>query len=413
MRWSSSISTEIQLDGAVAECSETLEAGLAGQPPDLVAGFVSPHFSDRWTRLPSLLARRFPKAVLLGCSANGVVGGGHEIEGERALAVMAAHLPGVRLTPLVVRPGEFVDLEAICPPVAAVATAGSAGATAGSAGATAGSAGASRPAGQPLPHLIVLPDPFSCPVETLVAELDRLFPGCVKIGGMASAARQPGDNLLWAGEEAVHGGAVALALEGALAVDTIVAQGCRPIGLPMFVTMGHGHLIQQLDGQRPLDVLRELHQASSPRDRELFRGSLFLGVVMRDGESEYGPGDFLIRNLLQLDPETGVLAVAAEVHEGSVVQFHLRDAQTSADDLHAHLRSRTLEPPPAGALLFSCLGRGRGLYGAPDHDSQAFAARFGRVPLGGFFCNGEIGPVHGRTFLHGYTSSFGLFRAAG
>jgi small ligand-binding sensory domain FIST len=101
--------------------------------------------------------------------------------------------------------------------------------------------------------------------------------------------------------------------------------------------------------------------------------------------------------------------VAAEVREGSVVQFHLRDAQTSADDLAAHLRERAREPRPAGALLFSCLGRGRHLYGAPDHDSSVFAARYGGVPLGGFFCNGEIGPVHGRTFLHGYTSSFGLF----
>jgi small ligand-binding sensory domain FIST len=326
--------------------------------------------------------------VLLGCSANGVVGGGREIEGERALAMMAAHLPGIGVTPLVMRPGEFMDLEAVCPRIADVATDGAA------------------------PHFVVLPDPFSCPAETLIGELDRLFPGCVKIGGLASAARQPGGNLLWAGKEPVHGGAVGLALEGELAMDTIVAQGCRPIGLPMFVTMGHGHLIQQLDDRRPLDLLRELYDAASPRDRELFRGSLFVGIVMREGESEYRPGDFLIRNLIQLDAESGVLAVAAEVHEGSVVQFHLRDAQTSADDLHAHLRDQAAERP-AGALLFSCLGRGRQLYGAPDHDSQAFAARYAKVPLGGFFCNGEIGPVHGRTFLHGYTSSFGLFRQAG
>jgi small ligand-binding sensory domain FIST len=247
----------------------------------------------------------------------------------------------------------------------------------------------------------------------LVGELDRLFPRSVKIGGLASGARQPGGNLLWAGGEAAHGGAVALALEGEIAIDTIVAQGCKPIGLPLFVTNGRGHVIRELDGRRPLDLLRELYEAASPRDRELFRGSLFVGVVMREGESEYGPGDFLIRNVVQLDGETGVMSIAADVREGSVVQFHLRDAETSADDLRHHLSDGPIGGTPAGALLFSCLGRGRHLYGSPDHDSQMFAARYGRVPMGGFFCNGEIGPVHGRTFLHGYTSSFGLFRDAG
>jgi small ligand-binding sensory domain FIST len=386
MRWASAVSTELQLDAAVAECADTLDEQLGGASPDLVAGFVSPDFADRWSRLPGLLARRFPGAALVGCSANGVVGGGREVEGERALALVAAHLPGVRITPLVVRPGAFVDLEAVCPRIATI--------------------------GAESAHFVILPDPFSCPAETLIGELDRLFPGCVKLGGLASGAQQPGANLLWAGEEKVHGGAVAVALEGGIAVDTIVAQGCRPIGVPMFVTMGHGRQVLELDGRRPLDLLRELYEGASARDRELFKGSLFLGVVMREGESEYGRGDFLVRNLIQIHPKTGVLDVAAEVREGSVVQFHLRDAQTSADDLAAHLESQARDARPEGALLFSCLGRGRQLYGAPDHESQAFAARFGGVPLGGFFCNGEIGPVQGRTFLHGYTSSLGLFRPA-
>jgi small ligand-binding sensory domain FIST len=394
MRWASSISSESRLDGAIAECADAIEADLDGPPPDLVAAFVSPHFSESWSRIPSILARRFPHAVSLGCSGGGVLAAGREIEEDRAFAMIGAVLPGVRLTPLVVRPGDFVDLESACPRVAEVC------------------AGANAKQSRP-PHFVVLPDPFSCPSQTLIAELDRLFPRSVKIGGLASGARQPGGNVLWAGGEAVHGGAVALALAGELTIDTIVAQGCRPIGLPLFVTAGHGQIIRELDGRRPLDLLRELYEASSPRDRELFRGSLFVGVVMREGESMYGPGDFLIRNLVQLDADTGAMAIAAGVREGSVVQFHLRDAETSAEDLRHHLSDAQSHDAPAGALLFSCLGRGRHLYGVPDHDSRMFSARYGRVPIGGFFCNGEIGPVHGRTFLHGYTSSFGLFRDVG
>jgi small ligand-binding sensory domain FIST len=94
-----------------------------------------------------------------------------------------------------------------------------------------------------------------------------------------------------------------------------------------------------------------------------------------------------------------------------VVQFHLRDARTSADDLDQLLARH--RGTPAGSLLFSCLGRGTHLYGRADHDTDLVRRHFGDVPLGGFFCNGEIGPVQGTTFLHGYTSAFGLFRPRG
>ena len=261
------------------------------------------------------------------------------------------------------------------------------------------------------PHFVLLPDPFSCAVEPLLGLLDRTFPTSTKIGGLASGGRQPNGNLLWSGEEVTTEGAVGVALRGALLLETLVAQGCRPIGQPVFVTSCRENLILELDGKRPLEVLQEIYETAEDRDRELFRHSLFLGVGMREGETEYHVGDFLVRNLLRIDQTSGAITVAAQPEQGTVVQFHLRDAVTSAEDLEAHLADLSRETAPEGALLFSCLGRGKRLYGQPDYDSRAFAARCGHVPLGGFFCNGEIGPVQGRTFLHGYTSSFGLFRA--
>lgn len=167
-------------------------------------------------------------------------------------------------------------------------------------------------------------------------------------------------------------------------------------------------MIHTLDGRPPVAVLRELYERATPQDQELFQQSLFLGVVMVASRQEYHQGDFLIRNVIGADGTTGALAVGALVSTGQVVQFHLRDARTSADDLGSLLAR--YEETPIGALLFSCLGRGRGLYGHGDHDPAALRQRCGDVPLGGFFCNGEIGPVHGTTFLHGYTSAFGLFR---
>jgi small ligand-binding sensory domain FIST len=209
-------------------------------------------------------------------------------------------------------------------------------------------------------------------------------------------------------------GLVGVAMCGDIEVDTIVAQGCRPIGEPMFVTGCQRNIVRELDGRPALKVLQELYQHLEARDQELFRHSLFLGIVMDESRQQYRQGDFLIRNIVGMDSATGALAIGAMLRESLVVQFHLRDAETSAEDLDEllarHARGghgRGVE----GSLLFSCLGRGAALYGRPDHDSEVFRRRLGEIPLGGFFCNGEIGPLHGSTFLHGYTSAFGLFRS--
>ena len=203
-------------------------------------------------------------------------------------------------------------------------------------------------------------------------------------------------------------------LRGNVVMDTIVAQGCRPIGEPLFVTWAEENILCQIDGRRATEVLSELYDSLSESDRELFRSSLFLGVVMNEGQQVYEQGDFLIRNVIGMDPDSGVLAVGERLSNGQVVQFHLRDALTSATDLEIMLERCKQDlggSNPEGALLFSCLGRGEQLYGVADHDSRMIAEQLGQLPIGGFFCNGEIGPVGGRSFLHGYTSSIAVFRA--
>jgi len=266
------------------------------------------------------------------------------------------------------------------------------------------------------PHFVLLPDPFSFDAETFLRGLDRAYPRSQKVGGLASGAQQPGGNVLFLGRAVHRSGLVGVALAGDISVDTIVAQGCRPIGQPMFITKCQGNILWGLDGQPAVTVLEDLYERLDPGDQELARHSLFLGIVMNEAQQEYRQGEFLIRNLIGMDASRGVLAVGAQLREGSVVQFHLRDAKTSAADLEQLLvryeRNRQAMQPQ-GALLFSCLGRGIHLYGRPDHDTDAFRHHLGELPLGGFFCNGEIGPVQGTTFVHGYTSAFGLFRRRG
>jgi small ligand-binding sensory domain FIST len=260
--------------------------------------------------------------------------------------------------------------------------------------------------------VILLVDPFGADLESWVPALDARFPRGAKIGGIASGAAQPGRNLLFLGESFARAGAVGVVLAGDLSVDTVVAQGCRPVGPPLFVTGTRENVIYELDGERPLDVVQRIFASASPAEQRLFQGALFLGLEMRAEQSRFVSGDFLIRNLLGVDPDSGALHVAASLEGQRVVQLHVRDGAAAAEDLAQRLARLPAEAArdAAGALLFSCLGRGRGLFGAPDHDSRAFARALGPLPLAGFFCNGEIGPVEGQTFLHGYTSAFGILR---
>jgi small ligand-binding sensory domain FIST len=382
LKWASTASTKATLGDAVDEVVGRVGRELP-EGVDLVVAFVSPHHASRYDEVAVTLRARLRPRVLIGCSAGGVIGGGREIEEAPGLSLTAAVLPGVDLSPF--------HVSAVDEP----------------------------PATDPLPQawprahaFLLLAEPFTFDAERFLRLLDERCPHPAKIGGLASGGRHPGKNVLYLDEKVHRSGLVGVALSGEVHVDTLVAQGCRPIGEPMFVTRSIENEIYALDGRGPLDVLQHLHERLEPRDRELFRHSLFLGLVMRERSEVYRRGDFLIRNLAGLDANRGALLVAARVPEGTIVQFHLRDASASAEDLEQMLSSLApeLRAETRGSLIFSCLGRGKYLYGRPDHDTDAFRRHLGDVPLGGFFCNGEIGPVQGTTFLHGYTSSFGLFR---
>jgi small ligand-binding sensory domain FIST len=391
VKWASTVAEDTKAADAVARAADAVTVQLDGRPPDLVVIFVSYHHWAEYERIPELIAARLSAGLLIGCSAGGVIGGGREVEERPGLALNAARLPGVAITPFHLQDNEL--------PAAAAATGDWEHLL--------------RVPATPEPHFLLLPDPFSFDAESFVRGLDTAYPRSRKIGGLASGGRQPGSNALFLGTGVQRSGLVGVALSGNVDVDTIVAQGCRPVGDPMFVTRCQQHILWELDGRRPLEVLQELYERLDQRDQELARHSLFLGIVMREDRVEYGQGDFLIRNIIGSDATSGALAVGATLHESSVVQFHLRDAETSTADLDALLARYAARhhTPPEGSLLFSCLGRGKHLYGRPDQDTDTFRRHLGDVPLGGFFCNGEIGPVHGSTFLHGYTSSFGLFRS--
>ncbi len=362
----------------MAEGVEGLRSELRTDAPDLLVAFASSAHHPQLGAIGAALRAAFPSAVLLGCGGQSVIGGGVEVEEGPGLSVTAGVLPGAVLHPVRIEGDRVPNVPARS-------------------------------------DVLLLADPFTCDVATVAAELDRRGTGAV-VGGLASGADAPGASRLLLGEGLHSDGAVGVAFEG-MRVRTVVAQGCRPVGHPLFVTGCRDDLLTEVDGRPPMAVLQDLYEQGDARERALLSNALFLGLEMRPARTRYERGDFLVRNLLGADDRSGALRVAAPLREQQVVQFHVRDAHTAAEDLSERLgalRARldaAEEPNPAGALLFSCLGRGRGLYGSANHDSDRFRSHLGDVPLGGFFCNGEIGPVEGTTFLHGYTSAFALFGA--
>ena len=390
MKWASHLSTQNNIEACVDESVEAILSQMDGKSVDLTIIFVSPQFKDKYEDIPKLIRDRISSKHFLGCSGGGIIGGGKEAEQQAAFSITCANLPDVEIqgihtdtmklpdqdtAPSVWREWLGVDVEKN-------------------------------------PSFIFLADPFSFQGEEFLAGVDFAYPNSSKVGGLASGAQAQGGNALYLNDKIHNNGLIGLALSGNIGMDTIVAQGCRPIGEPVKVSKCDGTLLTGMDGQPPLELLQSVYEGLDENDKSLVQTSLFLGIEMDPLKDNPQQGDFLIRNIMGVEREIGGIHVGTLLREGQLVQFHLRDKAMSAEDLKLMLtryKANKNFKNTSGALLFSCLGRGQYLYGKPNHDADMFRDHIGDIPLGGFFCNGEIGPVGKTTFLHGYTSSFGIF----
>lgn len=408
MKWANALSTRPSLEAAIAEVVEQAQATLAATA-DLGLVFISSAFASEYSRLMPLLRDRLGDVPIIGCSGGGIVGcdrtgEAQEIEDEPALSLTLAHLPEVKVHTFHFNSDDLPDLDS--PPHTWTQLIDVSPET--------------------QPDFILLADPMS-KINDLLQGLDFAYPGAIKIGGLASSNSMGSGQGLFCNYKLYREGTVGVALSGKIVIEAIVAQGCRPIGQTYRVTEGERNILLGLEADTnlaagncgesrpPLEVLQELIQNLSDDDRMLAQHSLFIGVARSEFKQTLEAGDFLIRQVLGVDPRVGAIAVGDRVRPGQRVQFHLRDAQASAEDLKTLLdRYCQQNPQPEAtqeaALMFSCLGRGAGLYGEPNFDSQLFSKYVGQLPLSGFFCNGEIGPIAGTTFLHGYTSVFGILR---
>jgi small ligand-binding sensory domain FIST len=381
---------------AVSEAEEPtvilreLRDGVSGNldaPAELAVFFFTSPLRDAAVAIAAELRASLQPEVFLGVSCEGIIGGASEIERRPGASLLIGSLPDVTLRPFHIAASEWSsvlgDDERLQQRVGA---------------------------GPEHRGHLVLGDPFTTPVDVLLSRLDETF-HAPTLGGMASGGNAPGSNLLLLNGEAYTDGVIGVGLGGALRLDTVVSQGCRPVGQPMVVTRAEGNLILEL-GRRPaLEAAQEMLNTLPSEDHELLRASgLFVGVVIDEYRESFDRGDFLVRGLMGVDGEQGALAVGDVVRPGQTVQFHVRDAATAHEDLQALLEPQRAGDLPAGGLVFSCNGRGQRMFEQPHHDVRTVLSTLPGVPLAGFFAMGELGPVGGKSFIHGHTASLALFR---
>ncbi|MBL0927462.1 MAG: FIST C-terminal domain-containing protein [Phycisphaerales bacterium] len=397
----SALSEHVEPLMAAEQVCEAVKPAFEAAAPDLVLVFVSGRHAEQTEELAGFVRRSLGPAALLGLTAEGVLAGEREVEQRAAVAVFAASLPGTTL-----RTFAYKQIPHAMPddPAALAQLAEAVG------------------IGPDARGVFFLADPFTVPASPAVAAfsaLPRVVTGLRRlpvIGGLASASSSPGRNVLVCDDAAMRSGGVGLVVSGDVAVDTLVSQGCRPIGRPMLITGASRNLIKTLGGRRALSVLRETLAALSPEDKDLVNTKgVYIGRVINEYKPRFGRGDFLIRGIAGIDEETGVVSVGDHVAAGQTVQFHLRDARTASEDLSLLLSAQQLQSRPVGGLLFTCNGRGSRLFDEPDHDARMVSGAFTApgvppLPLAGFFAAGEIGPIGDRSFLHGHTAALALIR---
>ena len=384
--------------GTGLDWREALDEALGGLPAlagsagvDLALLFASADYAADYAELLAAAQKALGARCLIGCSGQGVIGRDREVEHEPAISVLAFSLPGVELHALHLEEEEIEDEAA----TAALIQEGV--------------------EHSEVKAWLLFADPFSFDADRLLALLVGSYPGAPLVGGLASGDFGRQQTFLFLGGQVFDQGAVALAIGGPYRVQTVVSQGAEPIGETWTITSVQGNLVETL-GMRPaVDILLETFRALTPETQERARTNLLVGLAMDEYRDEFGRGDFLIRNLMGIDRERGAIAIGAMPRVGQTLQFQLRDpAAADADlvELLGRAKSELAGQTPAGALLCSCNGRGIGLFGAPDHDARTVSEILGPLPLAGFFCNGEIGPVGGKPFLHGFTASIALILPA-
>jgi small ligand-binding sensory domain FIST len=375
------VSTAPDARQAAVEATKHARDELTGEAPSLAVLLGSRSHTEQAAEVLDAVQEIVEPPALIGCVAQAIVAGRHEIEDKPAVAVWLASGLAAETFQL-----DFMRTH--------------------SGGLLAGYR-FDRTAHDL--HLL-MPDPYTFPSNLLIGHLNTDLPGTPMVGGVVSGGLRRGDTRLFRDRDVLTSGAVGVRLPGVRGVP-IVSQGCRPIGDPYIVTGADGAVVTELGGRPPVQRLRKIIEGLPPEEQELVSHGVQIGIVVDEHLAAPGQGDFMLCGLLGADTSTGAIEIGEAVEVGATVQFQVRDAAGADKDLRLAMERAATQLPgrPVGALLFTCNGRGRRMFGVADHDASTIEDLLGGIPLAGFFAAGEIGPIAGRNALHGFTASMALF----
>lgn len=387
MQFASASSAVTSLDEALSTVTNDIQRQLGDNSIDLILLFITEPWVEQAETISKTVREKLEPSLLLGCSAESVIGAKSEIEFESGITCLAAHLPDVMLNPFLWNIGTWQDILVDKVHLGRV-----------------------YPVDESTEATILLADPYSTPINQLLKALNSYFPDIPIIGGMASAATAPNGNVLFYNEEIIQGGAIGVTLSGNIQVDMIVSQGCRPLGDVHTIEEIEENVIIRMDNSSPLLHLQKLVDNLPPSAHHLLRNGIFIGRAIQSDHDDLGRGDFLVRGVLGVDHEYGAIAVGDYMDVGERVQFHVRDASTAIEDLSLMLTPQSIFGAPAGVLVVSCNSRGTRLFDHPNGDVSTITNTLGSIQMAGFFAAGEFGPIGNQNFLHGHTASLALFR---
>jgi small ligand-binding sensory domain FIST len=369
--------------------AKDLRRQLSAPRVSLALLFMHPRFFEHAAQILELLRVHAEIPLLLGCSSNSLIAGDQEVEQNAGLSLGLYHLPGATLQPFHFTqeqveegtgPGYWHMETGITP--------------------------------EQINGWLAFADPFHLDAEAWLRTWNEAYAPLPVVGGLASGDYTEQVTQVYLNGEVFEEGGVAVAIGGEIALASVISQGCTPIGDTWTITRAERNFIHEIANRPAYEVLAETFSNLPPQEQQNARGNLFVGLVTNEYLDEFHRGDFLIRNLIGADPKSGTIAVGAFPRAGQTMQFQRRDAVAGSEDISALLQHRHKQLSGKtiyGACLCSCNGRGSGLFGEPSHDARHVQQEFGPIGLAGFFCNGEIGPIGNKNFLHGYTASIALF----
>jgi small ligand-binding sensory domain FIST len=378
---------EIALQEVLAQLEQSAPAGSMGV--DLALLFISSEYVEHYTRIVRRVRAETGARILIGCSGQGIVGTGQEMEDVPSLSLLTLSLPGAQLK--AVRFSQEIVEENEAPEE------------------WHRSLGVAK---EDVNAWLIFADPFQLDCEGLIDGLAKAYPDLPMLGGLASYDQTVRRTYIFVNDDVFDEGGVGLAIGGAYSMLPLVSQGCKPIGEPWTIThVRDDGLIEKISNRPAYELLVDTFQGLPEDMQRRAQSNLLVGLAADEYVDTFRRGNFLIRNLSGVDRRIGAIAIAAYPRVGQTIQFQMRDAKSADLDLRELLgqaRADLGNKQPVAGILCTCNGRGEGMFAMRDHDAGLIEKELGPIPLAGLFCNGEIGPIGKRPFLHGFTASLAL-----